>query len=95
MKVRAIVQETVKFLTSIHSLLIVKMNKTTQAFRNESIFVEPVERQWLTEGKVEKCFNYSDNASYKSFLDYLRYLRDAEPLYWQKFQHFDSTVNLE
>lgn len=64
------------------------------AFRNESIFFEPEERHWLAEGKVEKCFNYSENTSYKTFLDYLRYLRDAEPLYWQRFQqvHFDSKV---
>lgn len=70
-----------------------RMNKTMVAFRDESIS-EPIERHWLADGKVEKCFNYSENASYKTFIDYLRYLRDAEPFYWQRFQpmHFDSKV---
>lgn len=71
------------------------MNKTTHAFRNESLFVEPVERQWLAEGKVEKCFNYADNASYETFLDYLRYLRDAEPTYWHKFQYLQVDSKVE
>lgn len=70
------------------------MSKTTPAFRNEASFVEPVARYWLAQGKVEKSFNYSDNASYETFLSYLHYLRDVEPLYWHKFQatHFDSKV---
>lgn len=79
-----------RILTAIFSLLIMKMNKTTDAFRNETNFIEPVERQWLIEEKVEKWFNYSDNASYETFLAYLRYLRDTEPLYWHSFQQLHS-----
>lgn len=62
------------------------MNKEAEAFRNEPNFFEPDERTWLDEGKVEKWFNYSDTVSYKPFLEYLRYLRDADPSYWLEFQ---------
>lgn len=62
------------------------MNKNSEAFRYEDNVTEPIERQWLLEEALERRFHYADNISYKTFLDYLRYLRDAESFCWQKFQ---------
>ncbi len=70
------------------------MNKTTHVFRDETIFSDPIERYWLTEGKVEKRFNYAENVSYQMFLEYLRYLRNSEPYYWHTFQHINSKVKI-